>query len=87
MAHAYCHKAKCDYNTCINMQKRGINMQTEYITRVKLTASDGMWLTNGETYGKEIFLSQTDNPYNYREITEAEYEAIMAEQEKANEPI
>lgn len=62
-------------------------MQTEYITRTKITASEGMILTNGEIYGKEIFLSQTDVPYNYYEITEAEYETIMAEQEKANEPI
>lgn len=62
-------------------------MQTEYITRTKLTAGEGMVITNGEVYGKEIFLSQTDNPYDYHEIPESEYERILAEQEKANEPI
>ena len=62
-------------------------MQTEYITRVKLTASEGMVLTNGSTYGKTIYLASTESPYDYREITDAEYEQILEEQEKANEPI
>lgn len=62
-------------------------MNTEYITLTKITASDGMVLTNGEIYGKEIFLSQTDSAYNYREIPISEYEAILAEQEKENAPI
>lgn len=62
-------------------------MKTEYITRTKITASEGMVLTNGEIYGKEIFLAEMASPYEFREITEAEYEAILAEQEKANEPI
>ena len=39
-----------------------------------LTASDGMVLTNGETYGKEIYLGKFDNPENWHEITEAEAE-------------
>lgn len=62
-------------------------MQTEYITRTKITASEGMILTNGEIYGKEIFLSETDVPYNYYEITEAEYEAKMAAEAEELETI
>ena len=48
--------------------------------RTKLTATEGMILTNGETYGREIFLGTGDSQDNWWEITEAEYEAIQAEQ-------
>ena len=51
-------------------------MITETITRIKLTASDGMVLTNGTNYGKVIFLAEGDNASNYHEITEAEYREI-----------
>lgn len=61
-------------------------MQTEYITRVKLTAGEGMVLTNGTDYGKVIYLAEGANSYDYYEIPESQYEMIMAEQEKANEP-
>ena len=47
----------------------------------KLTASDGMVLTNGEAFGKEIYLGVNDSAENWREITEEEYEKIKAEQE------
>lgn len=43
----------------------------------KITASDGYVLTNGEAYGKEIYLGCNDAPENWHEITEAEYEEIM----------
>ncbi len=52
-------------------------MTKETITRIKLTASDGMVLTNGEAYGKEIFLSQNGSSDNWREITEEEYIEIQ----------
>lgn len=42
--------------------------------RLKLTASDGMWLTNGEAYGKMIYLGVNDAPENWHEITEEEYQ-------------
>ena len=45
----------------------------------KLVAADGMILTNGEAYGKEIYLGKNDNPDNWYEITDAEYENIAAE--------
>ena len=32
-------------------------MKTETITRKKLTAADGMILTDGTAYGREIFLA------------------------------
>ena len=47
----------------------------------KLTAAEGMTLTNGEAYGKEIYLGKNDSPDNWREITDAEYEKILAEQD------
>ena len=47
----------------------------------KLTAADGMTLTNGEAYGKEIYLGKNDSPDNWHEITDEEYEKIMAERE------
>lgn len=47
----------------------------------KITASKGMILTNGEAYGEEIYLGINDIPENWHEITDEEYERIMAEQE------
>ena len=43
----------------------------------KLTASDGMVLTNGETYGKEIYLGKYDSAENWHEITDAEAEKMF----------
>lgn len=50
------------------------------ITLRKLTADDGKMLTNGEVYYKELYLGIYDSPENWHEITDAEYEAIMAAQ-------
>ena len=58
-------------------------MKTETITRIKLTASEGMVLTDGTNYGRVIFLADGASPDDFHEITEAEYEEIMRE----NEPI
>lgn len=57
-------------------------MTTEYITRTKITASEGMILTNGTTYGRVIFLTPTETAYDYHEIPESEYEAML-ERERA----
>lgn len=51
------------------------------ITLRKLTASEGHVLTNGEVYGKEIYLGVNDKAENWHEITDAEYAEILAEQE------
>ena len=55
-------------------------MTQETITRIKLIASEGMVLTNGEVYGVEIYLSDTENPNNWYEITVAEYEEILGKE-------
>jgi hypothetical protein len=47
----------------------------------KLTASEGMMLTNGEIYGKEIYLGVNDSPDNWHEVTVEEYETKMSEME------
>ncbi len=57
-------------------------MKSETITLIKLQADNGMILTNGESYGKTVYLGVNDSPENWREITEAEHEAIQNEKEK-----
>ena len=54
-------------------------MTWETITRIKLTAADGMVLTNGEAFGKEVYLGSSDKPDNWREITEAEAKQLQEE--------
>ncbi len=51
-------------------------MKKTIIELTRLTASEGMVLTNGEAFGKEIYLGCNDSPDNWREITEAEYDEI-----------
>ena len=56
-------------------------MKKTTIELTKLTPSEGMVLTNGETYSSEVYLGKNDSPDNWWEITREEYEGIMAEQE------
>lgn len=44
-----------------------------------LTAEEGYVLTNGETYGKQVFLSTYDSPNNWHEILENEVPNIVEE--------
>lgn len=62
-------------------------MQTETITRIKLIASDGMMLTDGENYGKEVFLASDADAGMWREITEAEYDEIQKQDTLENEDV
>ena len=62
-------------------------MELSTIEIKKMTASEGMMLTNGEAYGKEIYLGKNDSPDNWHEITDEEYEKILAEEEAAREII
>lgn len=56
-------------------------MKTETIIRTKITASEGMVLTNGEIYGIEIFLAEGMSADEFHEITIGEYEKMLSEQE------
>ena len=52
-------------------------MEMTTIELRKLTATEGYVLTNGEAYGKEIYLGCNDKPENWHEITEEEYAEIL----------
>ena len=54
-------------------------MKLETIELRKLTASEGMTLTNGEAFGKEVYLGCNDKPENWREITDEEAEKLQEE--------
>ncbi len=49
------------------------------ITMTMLEAAEGMMLTDGESYGKTVYLGANDSAENWREVTEAEYEALTQE--------
>ena len=55
-------------------------MKTEYITTTKLTADEGMVLTNGKTYGKVIYIADAELPTDYCEITDAQYQRMVAQE-------
>lgn len=52
-------------------------MIKETITQIILTADEGMYLTNGETYGKTVILPESANQGDWHEITEEEYNKII----------
>ena len=47
-------------------------MTTESIQLIKLTAEDGMVLTDGTSYGKEVYLGANDSAERWSEIPESE---------------
>ena len=56
-------------------------VKTETFTATKITADEGKILTNGEIYGKVIFLGYGDSADNYREIPIEEYEELQKAKE------
>lgn len=49
--------------------------------RIKMVATEGMILTNGEIYGKTVFLGNSDSPDNWWEIPMENYEEVMENEE------
>lgn len=60
-------------------------MKIENITRTKITASEGMALTNGTEYTLERFLLEGENPKDWDEIPKEEYDEILKAQEETAE--
>jgi hypothetical protein len=54
-------------------------MKKEVITRIKLIASEGMILTDGQIYGAEIFLAEIKSESDFYEIPLEEYNKMFAE--------
>ena len=52
-------------------------MKKETIKQIILTADDGMYLTNGETYGKKVILPESASADEWYEITEQEYNKMQ----------
>ena len=59
----------------------GIKMKTRTI----IYAENGKILTNGEIYGKQIFLADGVSKSDFYEITEEEYQMILENQRKQAE--
>ena len=61
----------------------GSIMEIKEIKTIKLEASEGMRLTNGEVISTDryVYLGVNDSPDNWREITEDEARAIEEAQE------
>lgn len=55
-------------------------MEKSMIEIVKLTASEGMMLTNGEVFSKEVYLGCKDSPENWWEITESQAQEMETDE-------
>lgn len=60
-------------------------MEITTIELRKLTASEGMTLTNGEAFGKEVYLGCNDKPENWQEITDEEAAKLQNAEEEISE--
>ena len=56
-------------------------MTKETITRIKLTATDGCVLTDGESFGRTVYLASGDSGEKWYEISEDEYQRLFGEKE------
>ncbi len=50
--------------------------------QITIRADEGKWLTDGENYGKTISLAEGVSVDDYYEITNQEYEIIIAKEEE-----
>ena len=53
-------------------------------TRVVIYADEGKVLTNGKTYGTQIFLAEGEDVDKYYEISKEEYEEIITIETEEN---
>lgn len=67
---------KLDYKPCIRRK--------DMIRRITLIADDGMRLTNGKQFLKVTHLAVGADESEWNEITEEEYNRILAEEEEKN---
>ena len=56
-------------------------MKVETIVRKKITASEGYVLTDGEIYGRTIYLAEGKSEADFYEISEEQYQEKMKEAE------
>ena len=56
-------------------------------TRMILYADEGKVLTDGEVYGKTVYLAEGRELSEFHEITEAEYNEILKAQENLGQEV
>ena len=61
-------------------------MKTTEIKTIRLEADEGKMLTDGNTYGSVIYLAVDRSPDEFREISQEEYDRILAEESEELTP-
>lgn len=51
--------------------------------KITIRAEEGMWLTDGENYGKTMDLGEGRSADDFSEITDEEYQEIMKAKEES----
>ena len=62
-------------------------MKTQIIEQRILTADEGMYLTDGETYGKTVVLPADADCSAWHEVTEEEYRQAVRDETDALEEV